>query len=51
MRTPYVVASDISHSVLRQQTADWAIGQTAAKNMQTAHKGLLCIRDIWQAVN
>ena len=45
MRTPYVFASETSHSVLGQQIADWAGGQTAA------YKSLHLIRVIWQAVN
>jgi hypothetical protein len=51
MRTPYAIASEISHSVLRQQNAGWARGQTAAKacKQPTANKGLHLIREIWHS--
>jgi hypothetical protein len=47
MRTPYVFANEIRHSMLRQQHAGWAGGQTAAQ-MQRANKGLHLISEIWQ---
>ena len=41
MRTPYVFASEISHSVLRQQNAGWTGGQTAAKTCKQPPKAYI----------
>jgi hypothetical protein len=51
MRMTCLFASEISHSVLRQQSTGSAEGKTAAKNVPTADKGLHLIHEIWQAVN
>jgi hypothetical protein len=51
MRIPYVFVSEISPSVLQPQILLLGGWQDIRQNMQTAHKGLHVIQEIWQAVN